>query len=427
MTRSMPKRPSLENLKKQAKTLLKSHSSRDASVCALLRQLHRFARLSDEQILDSSLTLAEAQYALAMDYGFASWAALKEAVEGREHERRFMHLHCGDSSAETLRRSGVPGTVLTWYDPLTEGPVRADVSEDEWFALRASVVVDRFDSLESGIAFFREMYRRLEDYRQYEEVVLWFDACLFDQTILIRHLDWFSRQDMGDTKLSLICIGEFPGLARFRGLGELSPQQMASLLPQRHEVTRREMELARAAWDAYRSPDPRAIEALLAKDTSALPYLAPAMRRHLQRFPSVRHGLHYRAWRNGLGRAEQAALDVIAQGHTEFSDLFWNVSDMEETPYFGDTMLLDELMEMTEGERPLLAVEGLESAEGLPRHEWPLKKIRFSLTEAGRMVREGRADAVRLRGIDKWLGGVHLQGRESNWRWDEEAGKLVIA
>jgi len=417
MTKLLPVRPSLENLRKQAKTLLKSHSSRDASALPLLRQLRRFSRLSDGQILSSPLSLAEAQYALAMDYGFPSWAALKEAVSGKEQESRFMHLHCGDSSAEMLRRSGVPGKVMTWYDPLTEGPVPAGVSGDEWFALRANVVLDHVESLESGIRFFREMYRRLEDYPEFEEVVLWFDACLFDQTILIRHLDWFSRQDMGDTKLSLICVGEFPGMPRFKGLGELRPEQMASLLDTRHEVTRREMELAREAWDAYRCPDPTAIEELLARDTSALPYLAAALRRHLQRFPSVR---------NGLGRAEQAALDVIAQGYTGFMDLFVKVSDMEEAPYFGDTMMLGELEEMASGDQPLLTIQGLELMEG-ERKEWPLKKLSFHLTDTGREVREGKADRVRLRGIDRWLGGVHLQGRESVWRWDEEAGALVIA
>ncbi len=416
MTRSLPARPSFENVKKQAKTLVKSHSRREASVFPLLRHLHRFSKLTDEQILDSPLSLAEAQYALAMDYGFPSWAALKQVVEGKEQESRFMHLHCGDISAESLRRSGVPGTVLTWYDPLVDGPVPPNVPESEWFRLRASVVADRFQNLESGIAFFREMYKRLEDYPGYREVVLWFDACLFDQTILIRHLDWFSRQDMGDTKLSLICVGEFPGFARFRGLGELRPEQMATLLDRRHEVTSEEMELATRAWDAYRSPDARAIESLIAGDTSSLPYLAPAMRRHLQRFPSVR---------NGLGRTEQASLDVLAQGPADFVSLFLRVSDMEETPYFGDTMLLDELMGLASGDAPLLVVNGLERTQGLRRYQWPLKEIGFDLTDAGHAVRECRADRVRIRGIDRWLGGVHLRGSESVWRWDEEAASLV--
>jgi hypothetical protein len=26
---------------------------------------------------------------------------------------------------------------------------------------------------------------------------------------------------------------------------------------------------------------------------------------------------------------------------------------------------------------------------------------------------------VRLNGLDRWIGGVHLVGREARWRWDE--------
>jgi hypothetical protein len=29
-----------------------------------------------------------------------------------------------------------------------------------------------------------------------------------------------------------------------------------------------------------------------------------------------------------------------------------------------------------------------------------------------------QADAVQMRGIDRWLGGVRLLGREATWRWN---------
>lgn len=51
----------------------------------------------------------------------------------------------------------------------------------------------------------------------------------------------------------------------------------------------------------------------------------------------------------------------------------------------------------------------------------------ITLTVAGRDVLAARADAVHLNGIDRWLGGVHLHGREAEWRWDEQARALRIA
>ena len=42
----------------------------------------------------------------------------------------------------------------------------------------------------------------------------------------------------------------------------------------------------------------------------------------------------------------------------------------------------------------------------------------FELTRAGRDVLSGAADRLRLCGIDRWLGGVHLNGRGPSWRWN---------
>ena len=39
-----------------------------------------------------------------------------------------------------------------------------------------------------------------------------------------------------------------------------------------------------------------------------------------------------------------------------------------------------------------------------------------ALTDVGRKLLDGQADWVRLNGIDRWLGGVHLQGAEAAWR-----------
>ena len=54
-----------------------------------------------------------------------------------------------------------------------------------------------------------------------------------------------------------------------------------------------------------------------------------------------------------------------------------------------------------------------------------VRNQRISLTSTGRDVLAGREDWVRLHGIDRWLGGVHLHGREAQWRWDGEHTRLA--
>ena len=81
MTRTLPPRPDLTQLKHQAKDLLRAHEQQDSSCCAALRRLRRFADASNAAVLAAPVALHEAQYALAMEYGFASWNALKRHVE----------------------------------------------------------------------------------------------------------------------------------------------------------------------------------------------------------------------------------------------------------------------------------------------------------------------------------------------------------
>ena len=40
---------------------------------------------------------------------------------------------------------------------------------------------------------------------------------------------------------------------------------------------------------------------------------------------------------------------------------------------------------------------------------------------------DGAADHVALNGIDRWVGGVHLVGREVPWRWDEGVEAVVAS
>ena len=81
MTNQLPSRPSLEHLKNEAKALLKSQQAGNKDCCRVLRLLNRFASKSDEEILAAQLQLADAQYAVALEYGFKSWTSLKRYVE----------------------------------------------------------------------------------------------------------------------------------------------------------------------------------------------------------------------------------------------------------------------------------------------------------------------------------------------------------
>jgi catechol 2,3-dioxygenase-like lactoylglutathione lyase family enzyme len=73
--------PNLENLKKQAKLILRWHRERHYPVAAQIRGLvPRFLNVPDSEILRASFKLSDAQEMVARQNGFASWQALKTGL-----------------------------------------------------------------------------------------------------------------------------------------------------------------------------------------------------------------------------------------------------------------------------------------------------------------------------------------------------------
>ena len=70
--------PSLENLRKQAKLVLRWHRDRYYPVAAQIRSgLPRYSQMTDTEILAQGFKLGDAQELVARQHGFESWQALK--------------------------------------------------------------------------------------------------------------------------------------------------------------------------------------------------------------------------------------------------------------------------------------------------------------------------------------------------------------
>ena len=326
-----------------------------------------------------------------------------------------LHIHNGDSTAGTAKKTPIPGEHLAWREALVCGPAPGGLSKDAFRSIRAGHLADAYGAdLAECEKELREQEDALSRFPGHEEVVLWFEHDLFCQVQLIYLLDWFAQRELGNTKLSLICIGEFPGIPDFRGLGQLSEEQLTSLFPQRLEITPAQLKLGSKAWRAYSSSNPKEIESLLESDLTELPFLKSALAKHLQRFPSVR---------NGLGRVENLALELAADGQHEFKFLFSEFGRREPEYGFGDTQLLLEMKRLANAGKPLLLMSNgagvTESAQ--------ITKTSFQITERGQAVLRSDKDFTNMNGIDLWLGGVHLKGDEAAWRWDEVGQRLVMS
>ena len=317
---------------------------------------------------------------------------------------RMLHITNGDIAAELIRQSGVPGEVLPWRDVLHEGPVPNGLSLDAMSEVRAKFHAQPGEavSFERVLGDFRKRDLTLKAGQSEDELVLWFEADLYDQLQIIQILDWLGRQVA--PRISMICIGEFPGMPGFQGLGQLTGDQLAGLFPTRRVVGHAQLGLASCAWAAFTAPDPSALNRLTREDTASLEFLGSALLRLLAEYP-----LH----NTGLGETERQVLRVLAAGPARFAPVFAVAQAMEPRPFMGDTALWGRIRALERAREPALTIDQSE----------------LRLTAFGLECLQGKADYLAVNEIDRWIGGVHLT-ENSPWRWDPRArqvGKVLTA
>jgi hypothetical protein len=337
-----------------------------------------------------------------------------------------LHITNGDFAADKLRRI-VDGAVTITADVLHEGPAPL-IDGRAWYQTRARFLASFADvtapKVEDQLAAWdREI---VEAVARRDDIVLWFEHDLFDQLQLIRTLDLLGRAEGAalHSKVSLICVDRFPGVERFVGLGQLSDDQLATLIGTQHPVTTEQYALATAAWNAFRAADPRDLLDITVRlaaptlpdgkpDTThsqELPFLRDALLRFLAEYPSTN---------NGLSRTEQLALDTLARGPATGGDLFVETQRHEPRPFLGDLPFFDILRALASARVPLVTIDG-------GGQQLDPRRLAIAITGAGGDVASGRRDHVALNGIDRWRGGVHLVGTDrSPWRWDASRETLV--
>jgi len=331
-----------------------------------------------------------------------------------------LHITNGDSAAGGIAAAGVEGRVLPWRDMLHEGPVPAGLALEELSRVRARFLASApwGEPYDRVLAAFAERDATLREYRRYDEIVLWFEHDLYDQLQLLQIVHWLALRPAPGARQSLLCIGAHPSVPLFRGLGQLEPVHLAGLFERRVPIDDGIRETCRAAWEAFTASDPTELQELADRDHSGLPYLRPALQRHLEQYPSTR---------DGLSRSAHQALQALESGPRTLAELF-RVSQIESesAPFMGDTAFLFHLRDLAAGEQPLLRPSDGGELLGLISGPDPVATTpgRVELTEVGRKVLAGQADRSRFQAVDTWLGGVHLEGRTPAWRWNPHRRRL---
>lgn len=316
-----------------------------------------------------------------------------------------IHIRCGDDIQEGLALAGYDGAFLEWSDPVCQGPVPKPKADNGYFDARARFISDAWGySFDETHKKLTSQTAGLNDLDGYDRVMLWFEHDLFDQAILLRLCASLKEMPQVHDRLYTQTTDQFPGIDRFLGFGQLSPDQLATLKGQETRVRPEMLDFAERAWRAFCAPEPLALVQVMDDRDPGFPYLSAALQRFFQEYP----------WTcDGLSLTERLCLRAIAGGAAKAGHVFRDVYiNREPQPFMGDIMFKAILMGLADADTP--AVTAFD--------DW---QDPIALTPFGEKLLAGQGDWVTENGIDRWFGGVHLTGRSSAWRWDGDLGRLV--
>lgn len=387
--------PALRKRAKRLLTALKNHEADDA------REQLRLLGLPGPEY-----RLADTQWLVAREAGFASWPKLKAHADAvafaarhpgfaADGEAAVQHWRCGNDIAHSLRTAGFTGVFQMFDDPMVMGPVPA-LPEEQYWQVRSAYVQQAFNLSTQDIEQRQAAQRAaLAGLSGDSRIVLWCEGDAYDQLFLIRVL---ASLPSLPRRLELIEISQVPGVERFIGIGQLAPDLLAWLWPRRRALGEDALVLARQAWAAYTAADPQAWATLASRQHAALPLLGRALARQLQELLGAK---------DGLSLTQRLLLRVLAaRGELPAGRVFAQLMMHDEPlPYLGDMMFHVLLQPLIHAPHPLL-LEG-------PGEAWAQRPLR--LTALAERILTGQAHWLDQRPAQRWIGGVLVDATDRPW------------
>jgi hypothetical protein len=137
---------------------------------------------------------------------------------------------------------------------------------------------------------YKKEIGKLNNWKDYQEVVLWFEYDLFCHINLIAVISLLHQREI-DLPLYLVCSGRVEGEKNLKGLAELNPEQLLVHFENKIKLNPEDRDIAIALWRTYCGKDHNIFKPYIVK-TSSFPYLSNCLKAHLKRFPDSKNGLN---------------------------------------------------------------------------------------------------------------------------------------
>lgn len=418
MRKSLPANSSLNYLKKEAKALKRNVDDKNLSVSYRISE-----HLSTYQMGDP-LTLSDAQFVIAQEYGFSSWPKLKESLNNPDNQKQSslkdtdgklkserVNITCGDIASATLKNCGVKGQRLPWKDLLCIGPL-PNTDDYYQFLIKRSEFTRAWTKLEGLPApekMARNEHQFLRNTLSAKAIVFWVWPHLSNQLLLLFLLDWYKKNNYE---------GELTWVDASGNPERNDEEYVGSLINSEKHFSAEQLIYATRIWDALRQSTPETLISILKEDIEHFPYLNDALWRYVHELPDIKTGLSLQQYR---------VLESIQSKSQSPRSIYKHVHKGEKYFIAGDWSLWHVIAEMVNAKHPLI-----ETRDKKPFLYPPVDiserfdNQRLSLTENGRKVLKAEITNLDLNGCDRFWGALDISGNRY-WQYDSKRQIAVLS
>jgi hypothetical protein len=232
------------------------------------------------------------------------------------------HVLNGDSLGQTFHESDIEGEIIICREALIDGNLRGNGLQEFWQtrANHHEVRIEEYDRVVSS------EFKKIINAPANSEFNLWFGYDLFCQVNM-----WFTLSIMFDSRYEKKVFVVYPTFLEpekiWLEFGSARGEDLRASFKNRVQLDKRDLQLGKDLWEAYKSNDLVRLEALSRVHSKAFPLLQVACQAHIDRFASP----------GKKSRPETVVEEILKKGTSDFYAVFEQFYQREGVYGFGDT------------------------------------------------------------------------------------------
>jgi hypothetical protein len=163
--------------------------------------------------------------------------------------KNILHITNGSSLTDYLSELNIDGHFMTWHEMLCEGPTVEQIDTHEFVEVRKRFL-NKFYNIDIDEYEFHKELSLFDDVSAYSEIILWFEYDLFCHINLIAVISLLQQKKV-KLPLFLVCSGRVKGEPDFKGLSELTEDQLLDHYKKKVKLSKDDIDIANTLWKIY--------------------------------------------------------------------------------------------------------------------------------------------------------------------------------